>query len=260
MHHSILISGIILINAIFPGYAINPEKVYKHKPTVTYREYKVETADRAKINVWEYTPKVPGEVVIIIAGGDAGNMGYMVRQSQDLVEKNFRVITFDYRGFGESSDFPTNRSYLFHKEYCNDLIAVYESTRKNFPAAKIGVYAFSMGTYVTLLAKVKLDFFVAEGFFYNPNLVKRSLKRLKSVEVHLPRTDSLFVVPYPSLIFAGSDDQVTSIGQAKAFSVKNKARVVEFNGPHGAGYSVLSRDRPGDLYIDHITTFVRAVK
>jgi alpha-beta hydrolase superfamily lysophospholipase len=260
MYYSSLFCAILLFTSFFPFCAINPERVYKQKPSEAYHEYKVVTSDNIRINVWEYIPKTPNQYVIIVAGGDAGNMGYVVRQSEALVSRNFRIVSFDYRGFGGSSDFLTNHNYLFYNEYGLDLMAVFQNTKNKFPNAKIGVYGISMGTYVTLMSKVKIDFFVADGFFQNPNRMKRSLKRLKSKEMIVPKLDSSFVVTYPSLIFCGVRDSITSVEQAQDFSKKNKAKVVKFSGSHLEAFTVLTQKKPGDIYIDYIDSFINSIK
>src|SRR5262245_47821152 len=102
---------VILFSLLFisvAALAINPEREYKFIPDsvgLQYSEYQVKTIDNYSINVWEY--ESPGSIkadrVLILVGPDGGNMGYMIWQAKAFVQKGFKVISFDYRGFGASA-------------------------------------------------------------------------------------------------------------------------------------------------------------
>lgn len=102
--------------------AINPEREYKWTPEIydlKYSEYQIETPDKYSINIWEYArlDSIKSDRTIILVGTDAGNMSYLLAQANAFVSKGFRVIAFDYRGFGKSSDFSMNKDFLFYREF-----------------------------------------------------------------------------------------------------------------------------------------------
>src|SRR5690349_3569759 len=100
---------IILLGFSIAVYAIKPDRDYKWTPDMrglAYEEYQVKTSDHYTINIWEY--KLPDSVktnkTIILVGPDAGNISFLIWQAKALIKQGVRVIAFDYRGFGKSSD------------------------------------------------------------------------------------------------------------------------------------------------------------
>lgn len=140
----------VLLGVTIAAKAINPEREYRWTPDMRglkYSEYQIKTADNFLINVWEYglPDSVASERVIILVGTDAGNMSYLIWQAKAFVTKGLRVIAFDYRGFGKSSEFAINRDFLFYTEFGLDLDSVIRATREKYPTKKIGLYSMSMG-------------------------------------------------------------------------------------------------------------------
>lgn len=258
----IILSCLLMVVGL-SAMAINPERGYKFTPDMRgfdYSEYQVKTVDGFSINVWEY--RLPDSVkatrTIILAGTDAGNMGYLIWQAAALLSKGVRVVAFDYRGFGNSDEFEINHDFLFYPEFAKDLDAVIRSTRLKFPADKLGVYAMSMGTHISLLATEKMDFLIAEGFYHDPKKVVERLKA-KGESVLLP-PDSRVINKMnngsPILIFCASQDSVTTTGDAREFAKRNHVSIVEFKGDHLRGMLVLKRDDYGDLYVERILEFL----
>lgn len=255
---------VVLLLAATPGWCINPSREYKFTPNMFglgYTEHQVMTPDQYSINVWEYSlpDSVASNRVIILVGTDAANMGYLIWQARALVQKGFRVIAFDYRGFGKSSDFNINRDYLFHHEFAVDLDSVIRYTREKYPKDKIGLYAMSMGTYVSLLRKEPTDFYVAEGFYHNPQKVVDRIKVNKAQVVLLPpgaKTVIKFRPKTPTLLFCASNDITTMTEDARDFSRKNKVTIIEFQGDHLAGMRVLMKKEYGDDYVERIVEFL----
>lgn len=67
---------------------------------------------------------------LIICNGDAGNMSYMQIDLAAVYAANgYNVVTFDWRGFGDSTEFEMNKDYLCYTEMLLDYEAV--SKRKN---------------------------------------------------------------------------------------------------------------------------------
>ena len=254
----------ILLGLTTIAQAINPEREYKWTPDMrglNYSEYQLKTTDNYTINVWEY--KLPDSVksdrTIILVGTDAGNMSYLIWQAKAFVSKGLRVIAFDYRGFGKSSDFTINKDYLFYSEFGLDLDSVIRATREKYPTDKIGLYSMSMGTHISLLRKEKIDFFIAEGFYHNPQKVVDRIKINKGETVLLPtsaRTIYKLKQKTPTLIFCADSDKTTMTEDAREFSKKNNATVIEFKGEHLSGMNVFRKNDYGDDYTDRIIEFL----
>jgi ribosomal protein L30E len=255
----------ILLGLTTAVNAINPEREYKWTPDMRglrYFEYQVKTIDNFTINIWEYElpDSVKSDKTIILVGTDAGNMGYLIWQAKAFLTKGLRVITFDYRGFGESSDFTINKDFLFYTEFGLDLDSVIKTTRKKYPTDKIGLYSLSMGTHISLLRTERIDFSIAEGFYYNPQKVVDRIKINKGETVLLPKNaKTIYKLKQktPTMIFCADNDKTTMTEDAKEFSKKNNVTIVEFKGEHFlSGMNVFRKNDYGDIYTEKISQFL----
>lgn len=255
---------IILLGLAIKTFAINPSREYLNTPEafgIKYSEYKIKTPDNFDINVWEYSvlENTNPTKTIILVGPDAGNMSNLIWQAKVLREKGIRVIAFDYRGFGKSSDFDIIRDNLYHSEFSIDLDSVIKNTNGKYPGEKIGLLALSMGTYISLIRNENIDFLIAEGFYQDPQLVVDRIKLLKNKTVTLPtQVDKIEILKpsVPILIFCSTEDKTTVIEDAKRFSEKNNVTIIEVNGGHLMGFGILTKDSPGDKYADAISEFL----
>jgi alpha-beta hydrolase superfamily lysophospholipase len=258
----------IFLTISIAAKSINPERGYKFTPDMRgfkYSEYQAKTIDNFIINIWEYqlADSIKTDRTIIMVGTDAGNMGYLIWQANALLQKGVRVISFDYRGFGNSSEFKINKDLLFYQEFGLDLDSVIRATREKYPKDKIGLYSMSMGTHVSLLAKQKIDFLIAEGFYHNPQEVVDRIKINKGRTVLLPtnaRTIKKLKNKIPIMIFCADKDKTTTTEDAREFSKKNNVTIVEFEGEHLSGMGILMKDEYGDEYARRIIVFLKMNK
>lgn len=172
-------------------YSINPEKEYKAIPSdygIIYKEISIATTDGLKLNAWFYPAQdtngiandiigrvlpVPGELkkdprdyvlkynkampTIIICGGDAGNMSYLIFYAYHFFTRGFNVLSFDWRGFGGSSDWEMEKDFLCYTEFLDDYDAAvnYVKTLSEVDTTKIGVMGFSTGAYLSFAVFTK---------------------------------------------------------------------------------------------------------
>lgn len=167
-----LIISILLLNAIILA-AIKPNRAYSYTPDkldLTYEEFKVKTDDGFTLNVWHLPSEGEGTPVII-SQSDAGNMGDWLYLGLYLQAYGLDVWMYDYRGFGQSDDFPIVQDQLFHLEFVNDLDAVvghvYRNTGKS--PALLGI---SMGTIIVneylRVADIPVSKVVFDGYVSDP--------------------------------------------------------------------------------------------
>jgi alpha-beta hydrolase superfamily lysophospholipase len=255
-----LILTILSINT----FAIKPEKEYKTTPDqygIHYQEQKITTPDRAELNTWIFQPDtLKRDITIIITGPDAGNMSYSITQVYYLLKKGYRIITFDYRGFGHSSDFEINPNQLYYDEFATDLQTIISFTRNNYHNTKIGVWGLSMGSLISLLA-TDYDFLIAEGTFNNPQAVVERIFKIKARKIVLPKSSNTITnltnsFNKPALLFAGTQDKTTPIEDSQKL-IKNNvySNLIIFNGEHLQGVAVLQQK-----YFDYIASFVNNLK
>jgi pimeloyl-ACP methyl ester carboxylesterase len=168
----ILIVLFFLFQTIF---ALKPDRIYPYKPEVfglIYKEFKVKTEDNLKLNVWFFPAQdtLPwGSVwsnpikrdyklidnqkrpTIIIMPADAGNMAPSAQFAYFICNHGYNVVTFDWRGFGESDNWSINENYLCYTEFFKDINAVVDTikTLKEVDSKNIGIYGFSMSAFVS---------------------------------------------------------------------------------------------------------------
>lgn len=254
----------MLLGLTTTANAIKPEREYKWTPDMRglkYSEYQVKTTDNFTINVWEYglPDSVKSDRTIILVGTDAGNMSYLIWHAKAFAGKGLRVIAFDYRGFGKSSDFTINKDFLFYTEFGLDLDSVIRATREKYPTDKIGLYSVSMGTHVSLWRKEKVDFSIAEGFYHDPQKVVNRIKANKGETTLLPlgaKPITRLKGKTPTMIFCASNDKTTMTEDAKEFAKRNKVTIIEFNGDHLGGMNVFRKNEYGDEYTDKMIEFL----
>lgn len=144
----LLASALILFVSLTAARAINPQKEYTYTPKdfgIEYVEDSVVTSDGYRINIWNLPGTGENGRSVLIVCADAGNMGQWLGIGATLCFLGYDVWMFDWRGFGGSQDFATDRDMLYHSEYLRDFGAVLEhvAVLRDKP---VDVLAFSMGT------------------------------------------------------------------------------------------------------------------
>jgi alpha/beta superfamily hydrolase len=261
---------LLLLLTVIPSYALKPDRNYLAKPDakgMMYKEQDIVTPDNYKLKSWLCYPAKENDkkTTLIIAYGDAGNMSYWLDQTAELVKAGFTVVLFDYRGFGESSDFEMNKDYLYYNEFATDLSTVLKWAKTNIKENNTGIWALSMGTIMTTLTleKEKADFLIAEGYVVSPVKVQQKLKELKNKDILLPQGADKFPgilkkQQIKTLVFAGTEDIVTTADDSKIITGLNSTNsLIVFEGNHLQGFQTLSELAYGDKYISAIINFIK---
>jgi alpha-beta hydrolase superfamily lysophospholipase len=219
---------------------------------IEYKEQRIKTQDGAELNTWAMEPadKKANGITIIVVGSDAGNMGYTVFYAKNLVDLGYKVISFDYRGFGDSTDFEYNPNNVYHSEYVTDFATVVNWAKTDLRTESIGVFGLSMGTLIANLGyhKSKYDFLIGEAFLWSPSENRRRILELKNKELNLPKesiSDEELVVKanVPTLLFAGKQDEITTLEDSKQIcSTRNDSNTIIFDGGHLRGIVDLGVD------------------
>ncbi|MFA5514363.1 MAG: alpha/beta fold hydrolase [Sphaerochaetaceae bacterium] len=261
---------LILLAFAVDSFALKPDLKYSRKPNelqISFKEYFISTPDNCKLKTWVCSPQkdLDNKTTLILAYGDAGNMSYWLSQVAELVKNGFTVVTFDYRGFGESDSFKIDTDYLYYNEFVIDLVSVIRWTKHNIAENQTGIWALSMGTIMSTLAlqEESVDFLIAEGFVISPLKIKQSIKALKNKEILLPAKSreyekSLLQLSVKTLLFSGKQDIVTTVKDSEFVKNLNKQNhLIAFDGNHLQGFQVLSSTGFGDRYITEIIEFLR---
>lgn len=260
---------IVCFGSAFLANAVNPKKEYNRTPDsldIKYIDSYISTKDNYKIHQWDLIQKNDSSKIIIFVGGDSGNMSSNLFCAKSLVEKGYHVILFDYRGFGSSSSFKTERNILFYPEFIIDLQAVVIDIRKKYPNAKIGLLAQSMGTIITTLLSnnEKFEFLIFDGLLNSP---LKTCSDGYNKTVYCPNNylesnyqNCLNKIDIPVLIFQGDEDDICLEKDTKEYVQKNvKRKILVYNGYHLEGFRILTKSKPGDIYIEKIDVFLQTI-
>ncbi len=255
-------------------YAINPNRDYIRTPDslgLDFESLNLHTYDGYDIHTWIYAanPEKDNCKILLLAYPDAGNMSYFVYHSAILASHGYTVVTFDYRGFGKSSDFEIDQDSLYYNEFAIDLSTVAEVIYEKFPNKEIGIWALSMGTIITVKAmeslKGKVQFLISEGFVSDPSLIVERTFEQKDKVLILPENgnayfNSLKKIDIPILIFTATLDQITTYDDALNVKkqVNGRCEIVLFEGEHLGGFNFGDGDW-GAYYVGEINRFLEGV-
>ncbi len=211
----------------------------------------------------EPNEKQANHTTIVIVGSDAGNMGYTVFYAKNLVKLGYKVISFDYRGFGDSTDFHYNPNNVYHSEYVTDFATVMNWVKKELKFEQIGVFGLSMGTLIANLGyrQSAYDFFIGEAFLWSPTINKQRILALKNKELELPvdsilEEEHLVRAPVPTLLFAGEKDEITTVEDSEQYcETRNDSRAVVFDEGHLRGIVALGVE----VYFAVIDDFIKNI-
>lgn len=210
---------IFLFLGLFTSSALGiiPNQTYRFYPEkmgLIYKELAVVTSDSLNIKTWFFPAQVtPSEEeqnaawmnpvkkpyttideerrpTIIIANGDAGNMSYQqLFFAKYFTNAGYNVVAFDWRGFGESSDWEMDTNYLVYTELLEDYDAVVREVLKQeeVDTSKIAVFGWSTGAYLSMAISSRYEnitCFVAVGLMTSFDEVVPVLKQSQGKEEH----------------------------------------------------------------------------
>lgn len=133
--------------------ALNPSRTYRQLPNKYNMKYEVKettTSDGAKLKIW-YFPAKTGKTtkLILISHNGEGNMGDYLRRVDQFITAGFNVVTYDYRGFGESSEFEIDNNMFIYPHFIKDYQAMLDFCRKNY-VQTFDVYGWGIGGGLSL--------------------------------------------------------------------------------------------------------------
>ena len=166
----------LLCCVIPPAKGIRPDRTYVRLPEhlgLIYKTLDVCTQDGYRIRTWFFpAQEAPGadagsdtplayrtldeqkRPTILICNGDAGNMSYIqLFMAMVYTANGLNAVTFDWRGFGESDEFPMDSNYLCYTEMLSDYEAVIESVaaQPEVDTESIYLLGWSTGAYLSMM-------------------------------------------------------------------------------------------------------------
>lgn len=237
----------IIISVLFLSftmvYGVNPAKEYRYTPSdykMVYNQHSILTSDGYKLNAWSFPQKDTTADVALIAYGDAGNMGEWLGMAYLLNSMGMEVWMFDYRGFGHSDEFATQRSVLVYDEFYNDFESVvkYVYNQNNRPIILCGI---SMGTILVNRLLKQGDYSdmvkacILDGFITDVNLtISRLNNSGKNVIVPDIFTKMKNDMPYqlPMFIIHGTNDRICKVDDYSTIKNNSVTLISLFNNGH----------------------------
>jgi pimeloyl-ACP methyl ester carboxylesterase len=130
------------------GLALNPSRTYKQLPekyNMEYTAHKVKTNDgNAELNIWDFPCKAGKTTkLVLIAHNGEGNMADYLRRI-DALRANYNVVAFDYRGYGESSDFEIDNNMYIYPHFTDDMETMIDWCRKQH-VSTFHLYGWGIG-------------------------------------------------------------------------------------------------------------------
>jgi hypothetical protein len=248
-------------------YALKPERVYVAKPDaigIKYETYRIKVNDSVTLNSWVCLQSDLKKPFIIVSGSDAGNMSNSLGQAKALYDEGYNVVLYDYRGFGESSDFKMNPNMVYYNEFSEDLNKTVKFVSTKFQPKSIVLYGMSMGTIVSRMNVNSTGLvrgLILDSFVINPKLVVERIFSLKKRDLLLPGNaleyvqSNTLVVGKPILIFSGLNDAVTKTEDYKEFlSINPTSKMVTWDCDHLQCFTSVGDDP--SLYVVEVKKFI----
>lgn len=210
---------------------------------LSYQRMELRSEDGIKLTGWVILSEKDtfSSPWLIFCHGNASDISYIdyIERYKLFANLGLNVLTFDYRGFGESEGTPSEKGLY------KDAMAIYNylTVAKHIPSDRIIIYGHSLGTGVAidLATRVPAGALVVEGGFQSspetahqlyPFLPMRLLKLLmKNKFLSIDKIDRITI---PKLFIHSSDDEIFPISEGRA--LYNKALIpksfLEIKGSH----------------------------
>ena len=174
-------------------FALKPEKEYKVLPDefgLTYEKLTIPTKDNLQLAAWLFkAPSESKKVVIISYNGD-GNMSKMIEMASQFLTLGYNVITYDYRGYGASSEFKINSNFYMYAQFEKDLNAVIDYTRKYYSKFRqLDLYGQGMGAGLSIAIgcnRSEVNKIIADSPYNTLESMQKRLKEVKNQDVIIP--------------------------------------------------------------------------
>lgn len=266
-YFSLLVLILMSSTAVF---GLNPSRTYKQLPdkyNMKYVAHDVKTNDgEATLKVWYFPGNVKSTRLVLIAHNGEGNMADYLRRVDQFTSIGYNVVTFDYRGFGESSDFEIDNNMYIYPHFQDDYETMVDFCRKQYVQTFDG-YGWGIGAGLTMgigWNRTELKHIIADTpFFSMEDLEDRFSSWDEPMEVPFAGYDKKYE-PYYSLdaepktlkntekdvlLIVGSNDMLMKVSDMEKLQGKQK-KIVAKN-----IYVVENPDRKDNFRIDRSAYF-----
>jgi dienelactone hydrolase len=175
---------------LFTG--LKPKKTYDISPAdfgLKYKEYEIETKDNYKLKAWLFLPPRTSGTTVIICHDGEGNMQKTIEKAGFFMSMGYKVLTYDYRGFGESDDFDINEKFFIYAQFQKDLDAVIDFADNQANNTRVYLYGKGMGAGLSLATGAnsrKVQKVIADSPYKDLISLQAKFKTAKSEDILIP--------------------------------------------------------------------------
>lgn len=260
---AIMLGSTSYISALKPNfeYSITPDSLDMN---IDWKEMDIKMNEEQYLKSWILYPSQSSDLqkAIIICNTDTGNMSDNVLLAANLSQAGYTAILFDYRGFGYSSPFYIDESFLYLDEFTQDLQHIFKHTQQLFPKHSIGILGISMGSIISQISiyqeLIKPAFLIYDGLITNPSQFKNKRFTLDKKHLSLPTSAFTYVkeidkIKIPMLIFASQDDTLIPLSSIQQYAKKpRKARIITYSRGHALAFNPTTSTT---IWLDAINDF-----
>jgi len=128
--------------------------------------------------------------VMVISDDGNGNMADLIEIASNFLSLGYSVITYDYRGYGKSSDFNINKTFYIYAQFEKDVDAVLNHVKKNYARFRsIHMYGVGIGAGLSLSVGAnhsEVSKIIADSPYLDFESIKAKIKEKTGEEVKLP--------------------------------------------------------------------------
>lgn len=239
----------------------HPVRDYLVRPDtamIKYESVTLVTDDDKRLASW-WCPAENARGTMIVCHGNAGNMSDCIEGAELFLSMSLNVLLFDYRGYGESRGWPTEKGLYSDVQSAYEYVLVrHEHMHESLPVL---VYGRSLGGAVALhlAAQNELQGIIIESTFTSlPDMAKQLYPSLPGwlCSQQYKNIDMIGQIDAPLLLsHSPADDLVPfSMGQKLFNAAPPDKKFVTLNGSHAAhGWT----DTPS--YKDALRRFVQTI-
>lgn len=252
MNKSLLLISTVLFAFIFnnSSFALSPSREYKVTPDkfgMTFKEEKIKSTDGMILNAWFFETSAKSSNWVVISGSGDGNMADHLEIVNSFLSAEYNVVTYDYRGYGSSSDFKVDPDLFIYPQFINDLNAVLDYLRKSRAITKFDLFGLNIGAGLSIgvgANRTETRKIIADGPWTSLEGMKSKIKSATGKDVNMPFGFDKYHEPIYAfdkskggskklMIIVSQMDPVVSVSEAKSIKGVNDIYIVK-NSPTNA--------------------------